>query len=300
MSTRILLGRAVSFLSFVAVAGCGLLGKKVGAGADAEADAAPAVVPVVEAAPDAAAAEAGAAAAAAAPSAPAANENDVSRFPDEKKLDNVSAPVLRTANVREIPGLGKVVASLAKGGSVTQIAQRSTFFLVVFDNPKDQKRLMGWVSQDAFVAPPTVEAGVATIKCVLPETALISDSPFCGKVCAADTDCPSGQACKGAANKLSGVGAKGDAVTVCTVFGAPRPVATASVTPPPVVVPNPPATVGIVAPTSGKCPLNFTLVKDGQCHRNCSSVGACPASARLCVNCAGPTLVCAVNRDICK
>jgi hypothetical protein len=235
----------------------------------------------------------------------AANENDVSRFPDEKKLENVVGNIQRSTNVRELPGIGKVVATLAKGGTVTEIAQRDKFFLVVFENPKDQKRLMGWVSQDAFTAQP--DAGPAVVKCVLPETALVSDTPFCGKICTADTDCPSGQACKGAANKLSATGTKGDAVTVCTVFGAPHPVADASapnsalapVAPIAAPIPTPPATVGIVAPTGGKCPADFSLIKDGQCHRNCVRIGTCPAAAPLCLNCAGPK-VCAANRDMCK
>jgi predicted flap endonuclease-1-like 5' DNA nuclease len=112
--------------------------KKGGDAADAEAEAA--VAEVAEAAAPAAVVAA------------ATNENDVSRFPDEKKLENVAATIQRQTNVREIPGIGKVVATLAKGGTVTEIAQRSTFFLVVFDNPKDSKRVMGWVSQDAFTA----------------------------------------------------------------------------------------------------------------------------------------------------
>src|SRR4051794_30198816 len=71
--------------------------------------------------------------------AAATNENDISRFPDEKKLDNTAATIQRQTNVREIPGIGKVVATLTKGGTVTEIAQRQQFTLVVFDNPKDSK-----------------------------------------------------------------------------------------------------------------------------------------------------------------
>ena len=268
--------------------------KKGGDAADAEAEAAAAEV--AEAAAPVAAAPA------------AVNENDVSRFPDEKKLENVAATIQRLTNVREIPGIGKVVATLAKGGTVTEIAQRSTFFLVVFDNPKDSKRLMGWVSQDAFTAQASVDAGLKALTCAAPETPLFSDGPFCGKICAADTDCPAGQACKGAANKF--VNAKlGDAVTVCTVFspatpkavlplaaveaGAPAPAA-------PAALPAPPATVGVTAAVGGRCPADFTLIaKDGQCHRVCLRIGACPAAAPLCLSCTGAK-VCAVNRDICK
>lgn len=224
--------RAVSLVSLCALGiglvGCGLLKKKGGddPGADAEVAVEPEASVVATAEP--------------AEAAPppvvvptATNENDVSRFPDEQKLDNVVGTLLRPTNVREIPGIGDVVASLAKGGTVTQLAQRDKFFLVLFENPKDKKALMGWVGQEAFTAVPTVAVPTKTLKCLLPETALISDAPFCGKVCTADTDCPKGQACKGHANRLTN-GAKGDAVGVCTVFGAAPPVvdAAAPVKPP--------------------------------------------------------------------
>jgi hypothetical protein len=275
---------SIALASLVAfVSGCP---KKAADGADAEAEAA--VAEVAEAAPPPVAAPA------------AANENDVSRFPDEKKLENVAATIQRQTNVREIPGIGKVVASLAKGGTVTEIAQRSTFFLVVFDNPKDQKRLMGWISQDAFTA--QADAGHKVLTCTAPETPLISDGPFCGKICAADTDCPTGQACKGAANKF--VNAKlGDAVTVCTVFSpaAPKPaLSVASAVPPapvpPAVLPIPNADV--TAATAGRCPVGFTLVKDGQCHKNCI-IGQCRKETTFCISC-GAAKVCSANRDLCK
>ena len=258
--------------------------KKGGDGADAEAEAA--VAEVAEAAAPAAAVAA------------AANENDVSRFPDEKKIENVAATIQRLTNVREIPGIGKVVATLGKGGTVTEIAQRSTFFLVVFDNPKDNKRLMGWISQDAFTA--QADAGLKVLTCAAPETPLFSDGPFCGKICAGDADCPAGQACKGAANKF--VNAKlGDAVTVCTVFTPPAvpkavlPLADAG--PAAVaVVPTPAGNVG--APLNGRCAPNFTLVtKDGQCHRNCNTIGQCGADK--CIVC-NNAKVCANNVNFCK
>lgn len=265
--------------------------KKGGDAADAEAEAA--VAEVAEAAAPVAAAPA------------AANENDVSRFPDEKKLENVTATIQRTTNVREIPGIGKVVAALAKGGTVTEIAQRSTFFLVVFENPTDKKTLMGWIPAESFTAAAPIAPKVLT--CTPPETPLISDAPFCGKICAADTDCPAGQACKGAANKF--VNAKqGDAVTVCTVFTptTPRPTLPiapgAAVTPPPPVAPVPAVlpipNVDVTAATGGRCPVGFTLVKDGQCHKNCV-IGQCRKETTFCISC-GAAKVCSANRDLCK
>ena len=269
------------------VSGCP---KKGGDAADAEAEAA--VVEVAEAAAPAAAVAA------------AANENDVSRFPDEKKLENVTATIQRQTNVREIPGIGKVVAALAKGGTVTEIAQRGTFFLVVFENPTDKKTLMGWIGQEAFAAPAAVAPKVVT--CAAPETAIISDNvTLCGKVCVADADCPSGQACKGRANKFVN-GKAGDIVDVCTVFTpatpkavlpvaaieAGAPVATAVA-----VVPTPPGNVG--DPVGGRCAPNFTLVaKDNKCHRNCIQINQC-GPVDKCVLCNGAK-VCANNVNFCK
>ena len=288
--------RTFSVLSLVtagmSIVGCGLL-KKGGDAADAEAEAA--VAEVAEAAPPPVVLPT------------AANENDVSRFPDEKKLENVTATLLRPAQVRELPGpSGKVVAPLAKGGTVTQIAQRATFFLVVFQNPADSKTLMGWVSQDAFSAAPVVPPTV--LKCTAPESALSSgDASFCGKICSADTDCVAGQACKGAANKLLANGAKGDPVTVCTVFGAPKvAVADASVPPaatiPPVVIlPVPVPTVDVADPVGTRCAVGFTLVaKDNKCHKNGCTIGrGCRPGTSFCIPCAG-VLVCSANKDLCK
>lgn len=283
---------SVSPIAIILVAsavGCGLL-KKKGEEVDAAVDAAVAEV-VVDAAP------------APAPAPTAANVDDVARFPDEKALENVTATLQRTGNVREIPAVGKIIASLAKGGTVTQISQRGTAFLVVFENPKDQKKLMGWIGQEAFTALPTVDAGAPKpLTCTAPEIALMSDSPFCGRVCAADADCPTGQACKGAANKFAG-GKLGAAVTVCTAFAAKPnvvvpiipgvPSAAASTAPVPV-----PGT-DVAAPVGGRCATGFSLVaKDGKCHKNCV-IGQCRKETSFCINCAGAN-VCSATRDLCK
>lgn len=290
--------RLVSVVSLVAViplvTGCGLLKKKGDDAADAAAEAA--VAEVAEAAPPPAATPA------------ATNENDVSRFPDEKKLENVVATLQRPTNVREIPGIGKVVASLTKGGTVTEIAQRSTFFLVVFTNPTDQKQLMGWITQDSFTAP----VAPKPLSCTLPETTLIQvttpvqDAPFCGKVCVNDVDCPTGQACKGNANKF--VNAKiSDAVRVCTVFAAPTAAATVAPagrlpTSVAIVIPPQPANIGAVAPITGKCPDGFILIgRDNTCHRTGCAIGSrtCQGATPVCVPCQGQN-VCAANVAFCK
>lgn len=260
--------------------------KKGGDGADAEAEAA--VAEVAEAAAPAAAVAA------------AANENDVSRFPDEKKIENVAATIQRVTNVREIPGIGKVVATLSKGGTVTEIAQRSTFFLVVFDNPKDNKRVMGWISQDAFTA--QADAGLKVLTCTAPDTAIVSDNvTLCARVCTADTDCPAGQACKGRANRFAN-GKVGDIVDVCTVFTPAQPRAVLAIAdaaaPAPVlaIVPTPAGNVG--APVGGRCAPNFTLIRqDGQCHKNCNLIGQCGADK--CILCTGGAKVCGAA-TLCK
>jgi len=282
---------AISFAATViTAAGCGFLKKKdEDAGAD---DAAAAAVD-----PDAAAA-----AATPPPAAlPAAtNVDDIARFPDETKLENVAATIQRFSNAREVPVSGKVVSALGKGTAVTQIAQRKEFFLVVFDNPKDAtKKLMGWVPADSFTAAPAVDAGVLAIKCEAGQTALIGDTAFCGKVCASDLDCPNGQACKGASNKLVN-GKSGEAVRVCTVFATAADAGVPIAKPVDAGAPPPPPPAGdIIPPQAGGCPGDFALVaKDGQCHKRCRNAGAC-TTAKSCVKCSGVS-VCAVNDAFCK
>ncbi|MCW5832865.1 MAG: SH3 domain-containing protein [Labilithrix sp.] len=162
-----------------------------------------------------------------APAALAANEGDVARFPDETKLDDVAATLQRAYNVREAPPAGAIIRGLAKGTSVTQIGERGGSFLILFDDPKAPgTRLMGWIHRDAFSA---VIQDAGPLVCPKGEIALFGDTPFCGKLCSEDKDCPTGQACKGQASKLLANGKAGDGVTVCTAFhphdaGAPTAV----------------------------------------------------------------------------
>jgi hypothetical protein len=196
-------------LSLVAaVASCGILQKIRGEDPDAEAAADAETSPVEDAA---------------ATEPPehtplAANEDDIARFPDEAALDAVAATVQRTGSVREAPVTGAIVASLARNATVLQLAQREKYFLVVFDNPSEpSQKLMGWLHQDAFGASAPAVTPPKKLSCKAPEMPLFGDAAFCGRSCAVDTDCPSGQACKGSANKLTKDGKAGDAVTVCTV-----------------------------------------------------------------------------------
>ena len=243
------------------------------------------------------------------PRAPAAaNENDVSRFPDEKKLENVAATIQRQTNVREIPGIGKVVATLAKGGTVTEIAQRSTFFLVVFDNPKDQKKLMGWISQDAFTAPGRRRRR-RSLTCTAARDAALQRRSVLREDLRDRRRLPDG----------SGVQGRGEQVREREARRRRRPSAPlrsrsrrASRRRSPPVAPiagrrsvaagraavsrrSSPirATSDVVGAVGGRCPAGFSLiVKDGQCHRNCKIIECRKDADARPARCA-PTVCCA-------
>lgn len=291
--------RGVTVLSLILAAvpvlgACDLLKKKTGD--DAGADGA-----------TAAAEDAGAAPTPTPAAGLAANEDDIARFPDETKLENVAATAKRQYNVRDAPPAGAIVAGLSNGQAVTQIASRQKYFLITFDDAKQGKKLMGWVHGDAFLAAPA-ENTVVEPKCATGEVALMGDTPFCGKICDKDADCPSGQACKGSAAKWN-KGKAGDSVTVCTVFhahdaGAAPPaqdaggglklVTTLDAGQAPVVVdagggakPIPTPTTDIVPAVDGKCAPGFVVVKkDGKCHKLCPKPADCRA-AFFCGKCDG-------------
>ncbi|HVH41251.1 MAG TPA: hypothetical protein VM925_02880 [Labilithrix sp.] len=265
-----------------------------------------------------------------APAALATNEGDIARFPDETKVADVAVTLQRTYNVREAPPAGVIIMGLGKGTAVTQIAQREKSFLILFDNPKAPgTKLMGWIHRDAFSA---VVQDAGPLVCPKGEIALFGDTPFCGKVCSTDPDCPPGQACKGPANKLLPSGKAGDGVTVCTLFhphdaGAPTPTpdagkapvadaGKADAAPAPAVdagpAPTPdagpaPRPVGedVVPATNGKCQGNFVFVtKTGKCHRPCPAGptgGQCASSKSVCIKCnKEETKVCAVGQADCR
>ncbi len=257
-----------------------------------------------------------------APAALALNEGDVARFPDEVKLANVSATFQRSYNVRESPPAGTLVTGLGKGTVVQQIAQRGNFFLIIFDHRTSPgAKQMGWVHKDAFSAS-VPDAG--PLVCTNGEVALWSDSPFCGKVCGGDADCPAGFACKGQANKLLANGKAGDGVQVCTTFvphdaGAPPPpppppADAGKLVPPPgdagklLIVdaapppPPPPSGADVVAKVGGACPAGYVAVgKTNKCHKPCPTNPPPCAAKNFCVKCdADQKRVCVENRDSCK
>lgn len=303
---------AAALLLLAAIANCDALKKKAG---DAGADAATATADIPDSAPPVA------------PGPAAANEDDIARFPDETKLE-VASTIQRNSNAREVPSVGKLVASLPKGTAVTQVAQRDKYFLVVFDDARTPgRKLMGWVIQDAFSPLPTSDAGVKPLTCTAPDVPLFSDTAFCGRTCTKDADCGAGHVCKGTASLLKNGRPEGN-VTVCSAFvthdaGAPAmTIADAGGASPgrlsalygsldagakpadPGTTP-PPAAGGdldIVDPVSGKCAAGFFLVpKDKKCHRLCPTFVECKnPSTKRCVGCGTGIKVCAAASGLCQ
>ena len=235
---------------------------------------------------------------AAAPAAEASNEADVTRFADETKLDHVArATQAVVTTVRKAPPSGAVIATLAKGTAVQEIAQRDKFSIILFADPKDPtKKLMGWVFQEAFIGGATTpQKPTVTNPCPAGQQLLIGEQDFCGKVCKVAADCPNGQACTGSA-KLFGLDGKvGEPVSVCSFLAGIRDAGPPT---PPVVdagpaKPDAGADAGVQGQTvagvqqppdaAGACPPSFILVVlDKMCHRTCNQPNGveCPAKAR--------------------
>jgi hypothetical protein len=135
----------------------------------------------------------------------ASNEQDVKRYPDEKKLEGKTAEKLfwSASNVRKsLEPKADVVATLAKGTLVEQLASRGNNFLVRFDDPKDKtKKLMGWLYKDAFTGETTNPDGSVTkpgIKCAAGLTHFsFEGDDYCAKRCTSDKQCTGGETCSG-------------------------------------------------------------------------------------------------------
>ncbi len=229
----------------------------------------------------------------------ASNELDVTRFPDETKLDHVARSTQAVVTtVRKAPPSGAVIATLAKGTAVQEIAQRDKFSIILFADPKDAtKKLMGWVFQEAFIGGGTTpQKPTVTNPCPSGQQLLIGEQDFCGKVCKVAADCPNGQACTGSA-KLFGLDGKvGEPVSVCSFLAGIRDAGPAVVDAGPAKadagtdagVPGQPVPVtvaGVQQPpdAAGACPPSFVLVPlDKLCHRTCNQPNGveCPAKAR--------------------
>ena len=90
--------------------------------------------------------------------AEAVNASEMARYPDEKPVDHAPLTVAeQSANLRTQAGTsGDLVVVLKKGTEVQKLAEHEGFYLVLADDPKDSSRkLMGWVSENAFESAPS-------------------------------------------------------------------------------------------------------------------------------------------------
>jgi hypothetical protein len=98
----------------------------------------------------------------AAPAPLAANEADVTRYPQEKPESGTGTVEEAIATLRTETGTkGGLVAVLKKGTVVDKIAEHEGYSLVVAEDPKDPTRkVMGWTGNYAFVLLHKRDAGV--------------------------------------------------------------------------------------------------------------------------------------------
>jgi Cys-rich repeat protein len=125
------------------------------------------------------------------------NAADVTRFPDEKKLSEKATLEWSSSKVRKKPQ-GDQVAALAKGTSVTKIAEHQGFFLITFADPKDAtKQLEGWVYKDAFTPEVAMESSPVGGKCPdgMKLTQSAATGKVCSKICTSNAQCSSGFVC---------------------------------------------------------------------------------------------------------
>jgi hypothetical protein len=190
------------------------------------------------------------------------NDADITRYADEKAVEHVLGVTRLAASharTQAGPGVGTVVADLAPGTSVDEIAVRRGWFLVVFIDPKEPgqgRRLLGWLDSADFVAPTGRRPAV---HCELPRVAVLhSGAQTCELVCSGA--CPAGHVCAGAGQLVSDGGA-GAAVTYCIAAPSPAP----SLAPLPEPGPAPrPARALDVKQQNGACPGGY-----GKCGAVC-------------------------------
>jgi hypothetical protein len=82
----------------------------------------------------------------------AANESEITRYPDEKATPGATLTTVGSAELRtEVGAGGKLVVVLKKETEVSEVAEHAAHMLVVADDPKDaSKKLIGWASEEAF------------------------------------------------------------------------------------------------------------------------------------------------------
>ena len=96
---------------------------------------------------------------------PAVNEKNITRYPTERKIDEV-ATTARDFDVRTSPPTGAVVVHIPAGTSVKKIATMPGSALVTFTAPNGE-RTMGWLNDQAFEAMPDVPVPVTPVPLVV-------------------------------------------------------------------------------------------------------------------------------------
>jgi hypothetical protein len=101
----------------------------------------------------------------AAPAPVAANDSDVTKYPDQGNDYMAPLTVRMTANTRTEASstAGKVVGQIKAGETVDEVADHGGFDLVVFPDPSDATRkLEGWAPHTIFTAQPIhyVDGGI--------------------------------------------------------------------------------------------------------------------------------------------
>jgi hypothetical protein len=133
----------------------------------------------------------------AAPAPLAANEADVTRYPQEKPTSGSATVEEATASLHTETGAkGNPVAVLKKGTAVDKIAEHEGFTLVVADDPKDSSRkVMGWTGDYAFVLEAHRRDGGVLSDAAAPAHGDAGPAPAGGVVCVKQTGpgtCPAG------------------------------------------------------------------------------------------------------------
>ena len=227
----------------------------------------------------------------------AANEGQVSRYPDESPVNHVSLTTVWTISdvrTQSGAGAGELIADIVKGTDVDKIAERQGYYLVVFTDPSDSTRKeMGWVSQAIF-SPEPVHKHIA-LKCQTGVPILLQGGlELCVTECTSDSQCSRGWSCTGD-GVLSNNGSPGNKITYClpaSVFtdgGAPPPppppVADAGPTPPPVADAGGGgnAVVCVKQNPPGKCPNGFK-VSNAVCRLPCTQQTDCKGPQPKCNN----------------
>ena len=151
----------------------------------------------------------------AAPAPVAANDSDVTKYPDQNS-DNMAPLTVHTfvhARTEASNTSGKLVAQLKAGQTVDEVADHSGFDLIVFADPNDATRkLEGWAPHTAFVALPFHLLDGGGVVVTDGGTPVVADAgpgpgpaPVAGYSCVKQTAgaCPSPYTVSGAVCRLS-------------------------------------------------------------------------------------------------